>query len=130
MNYEELRRKAKKKVEAKMAFYICAIVFSFTTVLLVLLSFYLPAVAFWLRLPIPIFIMVLGILYLAAFGLPTKGTLSENWREEEIAREMIRLYRQKKAELPPEEELTETERLELKELERLEQRRYEDDDFV
>lgn len=128
--YKELRKKAEKKVQAKMAFYICAIVFSFVTVLLLMLSFYLPAVGFWLRLPIPVFIMTLSILYLSAFGLPTTGALSEDWQEEEIEKEMIKLYRQKKTQLPPLEELSETEILELKELERLRQKRDWGEDFV
>ena len=117
--YKELRKKAKKKVEAKMAFYICVIVFTFVTILLMMLSFALPGVAFWLRLPIPIFVMVLAILYLSAFGLPGNGRFNENWQEEEIEKEMIKLYRQRRAELPPLEDLSETEQLELKELERL-----------
>lgn len=128
--YEELRKKAKKKVEAKMTFYTCAVVFAFTTVVLLMLSFYLPDVAFWLRLPIPIFVMVLVILYLTAFGLPTTGALSDDWQEAEIEREMIKLYRQKKTELPPREELSETEILELKALERLKRKWDREDDFV
>lgn len=128
--YKELRKKAEKKVQAKMAFYICAIVFSFVTVLLLMLSFYLPAVGFWLRLPIPVFIMTLSILYLSAFGLPTTGALSEDWQEEEIEKEMLKLYRQKKTQLPSREELSETEILELKELERLRQKRDWGEDFV
>lgn len=128
--YKELREKAKRKVEAKMAFYICAIVFSFTTVVLLMLSFYLPAVGFWLRLPIPVFIMVLAILYLSAFGLPATGTLSKDWQEAEIEKELIKLYRQKKAQLPPLEELSETELLELKELEQLTEKRDLDEDYV
>lgn len=128
--YKELRKKAKKKVEAKMAFYICAIVFSFVTVLLLMLSFYLPTVGFWLRLPIPIFIMVLSILYLFAFGLPVTGSLSKDWQEEEIEKEMIKLYRQKKTQLPPLEELSETEILELEELERLKEKWDWGEDYV
>ncbi len=128
--YKELRKKAKKKVEAKMAFYICAIVFSFTTVLLLMLSFYLPGVSFWLRLPIPVFIMVLGILYLSAFGLPTKKGLPEDWQEEEIEKEMVKLYRQKKAQLPSLEELSDTEILELEELERLQKKWDGGEDYV
>ena len=120
--YDDLRKKAKKKVEAKMGFYICAIVFFFVSILLLMLSFYLPAVGFWLRLPIPIFIMVLGILYLFAFGLPSTGPLSKEWHEEEIEKEMVKSYRQKKDQLLPLEELSETEILELKELERLEKK--------
>ena len=128
--YKELRNEAKKKVQIKMAFFICVIVFSFASVLLLMLSFYLPSVGFWLRLPIPVFIMVLGILYLFAFGLPYSGVLSGNWQEEEIEREMLKLYRKKKAELPPVEQLSETEVLELKELERLEKKWDTDEDFV
>lgn len=128
--YKELREKAKKKVQAKIAFYICAIVFAFTTVLLLMLSFYLPSVAFWLRLPIPIFFMVLGILYLSIFGLPFTGLDSEDWQEEEIEKEIIKLYRKKKDELPPLEELSDSEVLELRKLEHLTRKRGWDDDYV
>jgi hypothetical protein len=128
--YKELRKKAKKKVETKMSFYICAVVFSFTTLVLLMLSFYLPGIAFWLRLPIPIFIMVLGILYLSAFGLPSTGALSEDWQEAEIEKEMTKLYREKKSQLPPLKELSETEILELKELERLQKKWDRNEDYV
>lgn len=128
--YKELRKKAKKKVEAKMAFFICVIVFAFTTIVLLMLSFYLPAIGFWLRLPIPVFIMVLVILYLSAFGLPNSGALSKDWQEEEIEKELVKLYQQKKAQLPPLEELSETELLELKELERLRKDWEPGEDFV
>lgn len=127
---EELREEAKKKVQAKMGFYICAVVFAFTSLLLLMLSFYLPAVAIWLWLPIPIFLMVLGILYLSIFGLPSKGALSSDWKEEEIEKEMIKLYRQKKDQLPRIEQSLEAETLELKEMERLEQKRSWEEDIV
>lgn len=128
--YKELRKKAKKKVEAKKAFYICSIVFSFTIVTLLILSFAIPAARFWLLLPIPILIMVIGILYITAFGFPTKDGFSDNWEEEEIEREMIKLFRKKKAQISPQKELTETEFLELKELERLENKWYGAEDYV
>lgn len=116
---QELRKKAKKKVEAKMAFYTCAIIFPCVMVVLLMLSFYLPAAGFWLRLPIPILIMVLGIIYLSAFGMPFTGALSEDWQEEEVEKEMIKLYQKRKNQLLPQDDLSETEMLELKELERL-----------
>jgi len=128
--HEELHKKAKKKVEAKMSFYICCIVFFFVTIVLLMLGSYLPQIGFWLKLPIPIFIMVLIILYLYAFGLPNSGALSEEWQEQEIEKEMIRLYRRQKAQLPPLEELSETDRLDLKELERLREKEGWDEDFV
>jgi hypothetical protein len=128
--YEELHKKASKKVEAKKAFYICTIVFSFTTVVLLILSYAIPAISLWLSLPIPVFIMVLGILYVSAFGWSSSGPLSKDWQEEEIEKEMIKLYRKKKMQLPPLEELSETEILELKELERMEKKWDWDEDYV
>ena len=128
--YKELRKKAKKKVQAKIAFYTCAVVFTFVTIVLLMVASYLPPIAFWLKLPIPIFFMVLCILYLSAFGLPGSGRFSENWQEEEIEKEMVRLYRQRKAQLPPDEDLSETEVLELKELEQLERKYDWDEGFV
>ncbi|MEN0050983.1 MAG: 2TM domain-containing protein [Bacteroidota bacterium] len=129
--HEELYKKAKKKVEAKVSFYTCCIVFFFVTIVLLMLGSYLPEISFWLKLPIPIFIMVLTILYLTAFGLPTSSTLSEDWQEREIEKEMKKLYQQQKTQLPPLEELSETESLELKELERLREKKENwEDDFV
>lgn len=128
--YKELRKKAKQKVQAKVAFYLCAVIFTCVTFILLMLSFYLPSVAFWLRLPIPVFIMVLGILYITAFGLPTSGMLSEDWQEEEIEKEMVRLYRKKKQHLLSSEDISEEEKLELKELERLEEKWDWEDDYV
>lgn len=117
--YNELRIQAKKKVEAKKAFYICTIVFAFTTLILLILSLAIPSITFWLMLPIPAMLMVLCVLYFSAFGLPGSGARSANWEEEEIEKEMLQLYRQKRAQLPPLEELSENEILELKELEEL-----------
>ena len=128
--YENLRKKAEKKVEAKKAFYACAIIFPTVALVLLMLSFYLPGAAFWLRLPIPILMMVLGVVYLSAFGWSANGTLSEDWEEEEIEKEMIKLYRQRKMELPPLDDLTETEILELKELERLKKKWDWNEDYV
>ena len=128
--YQELRKKAEKKVEAKKAFFICAIVFSFVTVVLLMLAYYLPVISFWVSLPIPIFVMVLAILYVTAFGLPNNGKFSEDWEEEEIEKEMLKMYRRKKAELPPIEDLSENEVLELKELERLKKKWDWREDYV
>jgi hypothetical protein len=67
-----------KKVQAKIGFYIFAIVFSCTIVLLLMLSFHLPTISFWLRLPIHAFILPLGILFLIAFGLASSCALNED----------------------------------------------------
>jgi hypothetical protein len=128
--YEEMRKKAKKKVRAKMNFYTSVVVFSFTTILLLMLSVYIPSISFWLRLPIPLFIMILAVLYLSTFGLPFSNTHSDDWEEAEIEKEMTKLYRQKKIELPSFDNLSETEILELKELDRLQKKWDQGEDFV
>ena len=128
--YKEIREKAEKKVEAKKGFFICSIVFSFTAIVLIILSFLIPAARFWLLLPIPILGMVLGVLYISAFGWRSDGKLSEDWEEDEIEREMIKLYKKKRTELPPVEELSEKEVLELKKLERLKQKWEWGEDYV
>ncbi|NNE29846.1 MAG: Pr2TM family membrane protein [Saprospiraceae bacterium] len=127
---QDLRKKAKKKVEAKMAFYYCTVIFAFTAVILLIIGLALPEVAFWLMIPIPVFIMVLGILYLSAFGLPNTGSLSGDWKEEEIEKEMLDLYRRRKDRLSKLDELSESEILELKELERIREEQEWDEDLV
>lgn len=128
--YDELRKEAKKTVEAKMAFYTCTIVFSFVSLVLIILSLAIPAITFWLMIPIPVFLMVLGVLYLTAFGLPNSGNKSENWKEKEIEKEMRKLYLHRKSQLIQVEEPTEQERLQLKELEKLEVRQGWEEDYV
>ena len=128
--YDELRKEAKKKVDAKLAFYTCTVVFFFTTIILIILSLAIPAITFWLMIPIPVFIMVLGVLYLTAFGLPTGGKPSDNWKEEEIEKEMRTLYRSRKSQLLQLDELSEKENLQLKELEKLEESQGWEDDLV
>ena len=119
---QSLRKEAEKKTSTKLAFYQCAIIFSGAIVVLLILSLYLPGAALWLRLPIPILLMVLGVVFVSTFGLPTAKGFSDNWREEEIERQMKQLRRRKNLELPPLEDLSETEILELKELDRLQQK--------
>ena len=128
--YKELREKAEKKVEAKKTFYNCVIIFPSIALVLLMLSFYLTGASFWLRLPIPILMMVLGVVYINAFGWSSSSASSEAWEEAEIEKELVRRFQQKKAQLPPLEELTETELLELKELERLKEKWGRDEEYV
>ncbi|GAB5555272.1 MAG: hypothetical protein Sapg2KO_48630 [Saprospiraceae bacterium] len=115
---EELREQAKKKVQAKTGFYATLIIFSFTSFVLAMLSFYLPSIGFWLILPIPVFLMVLGLLYLSVFGYSFKGTPTDNWQDAEIEKELIKLYKQKKSEFQSTGKPSESEMLELKTLEK------------
>ncbi len=130
MKYKELRKQAEKKVQTKIAFYTCAIVFTGVSVVLMMLSYFIPSISQWLMLPIPIFLMILAIMYLAAFGLPWTGEHSDDWQEEEIEKEMLRLYRKKKQTTQALKGITETEVLELEELERLHSQKVRREDFV
>ncbi|MEL7120123.1 MAG: hypothetical protein AAFO07_11800, partial [Bacteroidota bacterium] len=78
-----------------------------------------PGAAFWLRFTIAIMAITLLFLYSLLIGIPFSGILSKQWQDDEVEKEMVRLYHQKLRSLPPPEELTEDEKLELKELEKL-----------
>ena len=131
MKDEEIREKAKKKVEEKKGFYIVAFIFGSLSLILLILSFNLPYPAsFWVAFPIPIFAMVLGIMYLSIFGVPGSNLLSQEWEEEELAREINRQYRKQKLNLPTDPDLSEEDHLELRELERLKRKWEDPEDFV
>lgn len=110
-----------------------AITFLGISIVLVLLNFYLPPIAFWLLLPLPIFAMILGIMYIKTYGYNFFGTPSLDWEEREIEKEMYRLAQERGRfeESNPSNDLSEEDHLELKELDRL-QRKWgtRDEDFV
>jgi len=129
--YDDIRYKAKKKVEDKKGFYITAVVFAFLSLILVVISLSVPAGGFWIRFPILIFGMVLGIIYVTVFGIPGTHILTSEWEEEEIEREMMNLYYHKRKYLPPPEDLNEEDKLELEELERLKEKwENEEEDYM
>lgn len=128
--YEELREQAQKKVRVKTGFFILTIIFSFTIIVLLMLSFYLSGISFWLRLPIPVLLMVLGVLYISTFGYSATSSPNQDWQEAEIEKELLKIYQKKRSELPPLEELSETEILELRALEQILQKENGTDDLV
>ena len=130
MTNKELRKKAEKKVQAKIAFYLCAIIFSGVSVVLTMLCYFIPAISPWLMLPIPIFLMVLAILYITAFGIPGTGEYSENWQEEEIQKKMILLSRKTQKNDYSAEVTEQLETIELEELEKTYSQRIRKEDFV
>ena len=128
---EDLREKAKKKVEAKMAFFVIAAIFSAISLILIVISFQIGgSAAFWIRFPMLIFAMVLAIMYIPIFGLPYSKFMNEDWQEVEIEKEMARMQRTQRVELPPEEDLSEEDRLELKELQRLKDKWESGEEYV
>jgi len=132
--YEELRKEAKQKVEARVLMWLLAIIFSFAGIILIIASFAIPnpSAVFWLRISVLILMFTYGFLYLLIVGLPN-SIFSKQWQEEEIEKEMARMYRRQRPMLPPpeeQEELSEEDRLELKELERLQRKWYGEEDYL
>ena len=127
MYYDEIREKAEKRVQNKKGFYVVTATFISVSIILYVLSlFFHGSIVFWLRFPILVLVLVLGILYVSIFGLP----FSSNWEEEEIEKEITKELRRNPPALPPEEELSEDDKLELKELERLKKKWDPYDDYV
>ena len=127
MHYDDIREKAEKKVQDKKGFYVVTATFISVSIILYVLSiFFHGPIVFWLRFPILVLVLVLGILYVSIFGLP----FSSNWEEQEIEKEIAKELRRNPLELPSDDELTEEDRLELKELERLKKKWDPFDDYV
>ena len=126
---KSLREQAQKKVQAKLGFYTVLITFSFSSIVLLMLSFYLTDISFWLMLPIPFFVMVIGIMYISTFGYSTKDGPNTDWKEAEIEKEMRKLYQKQTEKHSDVEYASEEDQLELKALEQLKEK-YRTDDLV
>ena len=127
MYYDQIREKAEKKVKEKKGFYVVMTTFIAVSVILYVISLnFSGPVVFWIRFPILVLTLVLGIIYVAIFGLP----FNNNWEEQEIEKEIAKELRMNPPALPPAEELTDEDRLELKELERLKKKWDPFDDYV
>lgn len=134
MDQENIKEEVKKRVEAKKSFLVVSFIFASISVILVAINVILyfthspadPSVHVWLLFPILILALVLIGIYLSIFGMPGSGNLSAQWEEEALHQ----VYLEKGLKIPPDTELSEEDRLELKELERLKQKWEERDDFV
>lgn len=133
MQHTEIEKKAEEKVKAKKGYYSTAATFAFVSLILVIIAFIFPfpwMVRFWVLFPILIFGFVLAGMYVSIFGFPNSKFLSAEWEVEEKKREMEKLYRQQGLPLPTADELSEEDRLELKELERLREKWGDHQDYV
>ena len=90
MDIKQIRKKAEEKVKAKKGFYVVATTFAAISIILYVISLnFYGMVAFWIKFPILVLVLVLGIIYVSIFGLPYSG----DWEEEEIEKEMARQIR-------------------------------------
>ncbi|PHN06079.1 2TM domain-containing protein [Flavilitoribacter nigricans] len=138
MTHQEIQKAARKKVEAKKSFYILALVFGALSIIILLIMAFIrfkfdPPIGeyFWLLIPVVGFALVLGILYLSIFRIPRSRLAGDdNWEERQLKVEIQRLYRREGMSPPRESKLSDEDRLELKELERLKQKWEGKDDLV
>ena len=128
---KDIRKKAKKNVQNRQAFIIVASIFGGISIILWAISInFDPFVAYWIRFPIIIFSIITGIIYVSMFGFSLENFKNDDWMEEEIEKEMLKLYYKEKKALPPAEEMTLEEKLELKEIEKLKEKYMDPEDYV
>lgn len=128
--YEDLKEKAvnnlKKHKSKTRAVYTVGAIFTAICFLLfaISLNFNGPA-AYWIKFPIIIFALIYAIIYFSAFGIPF--LMEEEISDEEIEREMVKIYKLQSKSYSTEKEI---ERLELKEIESLKNKWEDDEEYV
>ncbi len=117
---KEIEEKVRKHIQKKRSFQVVSVVFGFVALLLFLVSTQEPvSERFWINFPSFILMGVLGIIYVGMFGVSTTAISDPYEEDDEIDREVARIYQAKTEGLEPRLNLDETDRLELEELERI-----------
>ena len=117
---KEIEEKVRKHLKKKRSFQVVSVVFGFVALLLFLVSTQEPvSERFWINFPSFILMGVLGIIYVGMFGVSTTAISDPYKEDDEIDREVARIYQAKTEGLEPRLNLDETDRLELEELERI-----------
>lgn len=117
---KEIEEKVRKHIQKKRSFQVVSVVFGFVALLLFLVSTQEPvSERFWINFPSFILMGVLGIIYVGMFGVSTTAISDPYEEDDEIDREVARIYQAKTERLEPRLNLDETDRLELEELERI-----------
>lgn len=117
---KEIEEKVKKHLQKKRSFQVVSVVFGFVALLLFLVSTQEPvSERFWINFPSFILMGVLGIIYVGMFGVSTTAISDPYEEDDEIDREVARIYLAKTEGLEPRLDLDQTDRLELEELERI-----------
>ena len=129
--YEDLKEKAiieiKKKKAKRHSVYTVGVIFIAVSIILITISQIIPGTArFYLKIPILVLALVYAIIYFSAFGFPFLGN-SDEISDEEIEREMVKIYKLQGSSRRSDENI---DQLELKEIESLKQRWEDEDDFV
>jgi hypothetical protein len=117
---KEIEEKVRKHLQKKRSFQVVSVVFGFVALLLFLVSTQEPvSERFWINFPSFILMGVLGIIYVGMFGVSTSAISDPYEEDDEIDKEVARIYQAKTEGLEPRLDLDQTDRLELEELERI-----------
>lgn len=117
---KEIEEKVRKHLQKKRSFQVVTVVFGFVALLLFLVSTQEPvSERFWINFPSFILMGVLGIIYVGMFGVSTTAISDPYEEDDEIDKEVARIYQAKTEGLEPRLDLDQTDRLELEELERI-----------
>lgn len=132
MTYEELEEKAIKKLnkrkKQKRGVYTVGVIFTAVSIILFTVSQnFPPMAAYWIKFPILVLALVYGVIYFSTFGIPFLGD-DDELSEEEIEREMVKIYRHYGIE--DDVDNTSTDALELKDIEAIKNKWEGDEDFV
>jgi hypothetical protein len=130
--YENLKDKALAKIKRervkKKSVHTVGIIFTAVSILLFVISMNFHGSAeYWIKFPILILALVYAIIYFSTFGVPFLG-LDEEISDEEIEREIVKIYKQQSKE--GQNNANNSEELELKEIESLKNKWDNDDEFV
>jgi SNF family Na+-dependent transporter len=128
--YEDLKEQAvknlKKQRVKKRAVFIVGLIFAAVSALLYTISLnFDPFVAYWIKFPIMILALVFAIIYFSVFGFPFLG--DGELTDEEIEREIVKIYR---LEGTNRTTTNESDELELREIEALKNKWEDDEEYV
>lgn len=128
--YENLREKAIKRIEKekkkRQGVYVVGWVFAVVSVILFVVSTQFSGEAvFWTRFPIIILALVYSIVHVSTLGFPFLK--EDELSEEEIEREMVKIYKRSNLNKISEEPI---DRLELKQIEEIELRQESQRDML
>lgn len=129
--YEDLKERAIENLKIKKtkvrSVHTVGVIFLAVAIILFTISInFTPNVAYWIKFPILVLALFYCIIYFSAFGIPFISE-EEELTDEEIGREIVRIF---KIEGANKSDSTENDELELKELEALKNKWDDEDEFV
>lgn len=138
--YNEFKE-AKKRVKARKEFYEHLGAFAVMSMFFFLLNAATSFSYWWFYWPIMGWGIGIAFHYIDVFGLPGIGALTKEWEERAIADEMERLRRHEEIEekmqkggfsqyKTPKQQKAEEDSLELRELQRVERKKWDEQDLV